>query len=117
MLNLACAHKIFVASQPSDMRKGFNGLSTYVQEVLKENPLSGAWFIFFSRRLDRVKILYWDEVGLCLWYKLLPNGVFRPPKISDECYKLNSHELNLLLSGIELTNPQRFSKVEAGLVN
>lgn len=111
MLNLTSVSKCFVASEPIDMRKGYIGLSSYIQESLALDPLSGAWFIFFGKRADRVKIFYWDEVGMCVWYKVLPKGLFRLPKVEAMSYQLSSHELNLLLSGIELTNCQRFSKV------
>jgi transposase len=115
MLNLNTVPNIFVASQVVDMRKGFVGLSNYIQDVLGKEPLSGSWFIFFGKRHDRIKIFYWDNIGFCLWYKLLPKGVFRPPKVTATCYSLSAHELNLLLAGIELTNSQRFTKVSAGL--
>lgn len=111
MLNLACAYNIVVASTAVDMRKGYVGLSHYITESLNEDPLSEAWFIFFGKRADRVKIFYWDGTGMCVWYKVLPEGIFRPPRIDAPSYQLSRHELNLLLSGIELTNAQRLSTV------
>ena len=116
MLNFSAAANIFVASSPVDMRKGHVGLSNYISEALKKDPLSGSWFIFFGKRSDRVKIFYWDEIGMCFWYKVLPEGIFRPPKINESCYRLTSHELNLLLAGIDLTNPQRLSTVSGKLL-
>jgi len=116
MLNLTTTPNIFVASHCVDMRKGHIGLSEYIQDIMGKKPLDKSWFVFFGKRFDRVKIFYWDEVGYCVWYKVLPEGIFRPPKIKASCYSLSGHELNLLLSGIELTNPQRLAKVEPGVI-
>ena len=66
MLSLSPATRIFVALEPLDMRKGFNGLSAWVQTVLKEEPTSGHWFVFLNRRRNRLKILTYDGSGLWL---------------------------------------------------
>ena len=116
MLNFSSAATIFVASSPVDMRKGHIGLSNYISNALKKDPLSGSWFIFFGKRSDRVKIFYWDDVGMCFWYKVLPEGIFRLPKVSESCYSVTSHELNLLLSGIDFTNAQRLSTVSTRML-
>lgn len=116
MLNMNGSQSFYVASEAVDMRKGFNGLSHYIESVMEKAALSQAWFIFFGKRYDRVKIFYRDDVGLCVWYKWLPEGRFRPPKAIAPCYSLSAHELTLLLSGVELTNAQRFSTLRPGLM-
>jgi transposase len=69
VLSLPSALRIFVAVEPADMRKGFDGLAQLVREVIAQDPLSGHLFVFRNRRRDRVKILYWDRDGLAIWMK------------------------------------------------
>lgn len=61
--------RILVATQPVDFRKGHDGLAALVQSVLKEDPFTGAVFVFRSRRMDRLKLLFWDGTGLVMAYK------------------------------------------------
>ena len=69
MLSLASTLRIFLAIEPADMRKGFDGLGQLVRDRIDQDPLSGHLFVFRNRRRDRIKILYWDRDGLALWYK------------------------------------------------
>jgi hypothetical protein len=71
MISLPPTVKIFLATQPADMRKSFDGLKALVEEFLDEDPLSGHLFVFRNRRGDRLKILYWDRDGLAIWYNKL----------------------------------------------
>jgi transposase len=66
---LTGAIRIFVCTKPADMRKSFDGLSGMVQEFLGQDPLSGHLFLFFNKRRDRAKILFWDRDGLLIIYK------------------------------------------------
>ena len=61
MLNLAHNTRIFMHVPPTDMRKSFDGLTGLVRSVFKADPLDGSWFLFFNRRRDRIKVLYWDR--------------------------------------------------------
>lgn len=107
MLSLPPSVQIYVASEPADMRKSFNGLTILVHDVLDQDPLSGHLFVFRNRRGDRVKILYWDRSGFCIWYKMLERGAFHLP-CSDEPYiEMSSAELALLLEGIDLAGARR----------
>jgi transposase len=117
MLNYPSTEEIYISAKHVDMRKSFDGLALYIQQGLDKNPLTGKWFVFFNRNYNKVKIFYWDSNGPCFWYKRLEQGVFRPPRIKDKVYTINSHELNLLLEGIDLTNKQRFGIVPVSTVN
>ena len=74
--------KIHLCTQPTDMRRGFDGLSGMVTTLLEKDPLSGHLFVFRNR--DKLKILYWDTDGLAIWYKLLAQGTFQFPTDGPE---------------------------------
>ena len=74
MLSFSGSLKVFVAIEPCDMRKGFNGLSALVTERLGEDPRAGALFVFSNRRHTRLKILCWDGTGLWVLTKRLEAG-------------------------------------------
>jgi transposase len=99
--------KVFISTAPTDMRKSFDGLAMLVQQELKKNVFKGELFVFFNRKRDRVKALYWDRNGYCIWAKRLEKGVFRLPKVQGNVIPMHSNELSLLLEGINLTNQQR----------
>lgn len=112
MLNLPPSVKVFIATGVIDMRKSIDGLSLLVKDVLSKDPFSGHLFVFCNRRGDKIKILYWDRNGFCLWYKRLERGVFRLPKVQSNVYMIAPNELNLLLEGVDLTDRKRLSAVE-----
>jgi transposase len=89
------------------MRRSFDGLAAMVREIVRQDPLSGHLFVFFNRRRDRVKILFWDRSGLALYYKRLEEGVFTLPVSSDPSVEVTSAELSLILEGIDLTRAHR----------
>ena len=99
----ACPVRIFLAIQPTDMRRGFDRLAEEARRVLEQDPLSGHLFIFRSRGGDRLKILYWDRDGFALWYKRLEEGVFRFPRVAQgqTCLEVKPSELAMLLEGID----------------
>jgi hypothetical protein len=78
VLSLASTLRIFLAVEPADMRKGFDGLSQLVRERIAQDPLSGHLYVFRNKRRDRVKILYWDKDGFALWYKKQASDCTRP---------------------------------------
>ena len=114
MLNVASHTRIFLAVEPTDLRKGFDGLFAMAENVIHEDPFSGHLFVFRNRRRDRLKILYWDRDGLAIWYKRLEQGGFQFPtdltvpadKRPTRC-EIRPEELAMLLSGIELAGAQR----------
>lgn len=101
--------RIYLCTTPADMRKGFDSLSALVRESLGHDPLSGHLFLFVGRGKDRIKILYWDKDGFCIWYKRLEEGTFRlpSPKKVGAGVELKASELAMLLAGIDLTSIKR----------
>jgi transposase len=105
MLSFSGSLKVFVAVEPCDMRKGFNGLFTAVTERLGEDPKGGALFVFCNRRHTRIKILYWDGTGLWVLTKRLEQGTFAWPKRTEpERTKLvlRPEALAMLTDGVDL---------------
>lgn len=111
MITLPPAVQVFVHLGPTDMRRSFDGLAAMVREIIQADPLSGHLFVFFNRRRDRVKILFWDRTGLCLWYKRLEQGVFTLPKTSEseqpQSVEMTWVDLSLILEGIDLAGANR----------
>jgi transposase len=92
---------------PTDMRKGFDGLSVLAQEALKLDPFSGSFFIFRGKRGDLVKVLYWDGQGFCLFAKRLEKGRFVWPLTKAGSVTLTPAQMSMLLEGIDWRAPQR----------
>jgi transposase len=67
---------VYLACGVTDMRKGIDGLMVLVQSSLRQKPASGSVFAFQGRRGDRIKLLFWDGQGFCLYYKVLEKGRF-----------------------------------------
>ena len=109
MLSLPLPVRIFLCTQPADMRRSFDGLAQMVREFLGADPLSGHLFVFRSKRGDRVKLLYWDSDGLAIWYKRLEEGSFRFPAAPTEGHGLEvrAADLAMLLDGVELASVKR----------
>lgn len=109
MLSIASQTRIFIALQATDMRKGFDGLCGLVSDTLKQDPLSGALFLFINRRRDRMKVLYWDGDGLAIWYRRLEQGTFQIPAANDQltAVEIRSDEFTMLLRGIDLSSVKR----------
>jgi transposase len=112
---LPAAVRVFVCTKPTDMRKGFDGLWGMVHEFLGQDPLSGHLFLFFNKRRDRVKILFWEPDGAVIFYKRLEAGTFEkldPASHADRIsgtagLELSATDLNLLLCGVEVTTAKR----------
>lgn len=111
MLSLSPATRIFVALEPLDLRRGFNGLSTWVQTVLQQEPTSGHWFVFMNKRRNRLKILTYDGSGLWLLTKRLEAGTFAAPPGEGQRASLRPEELTLLIHGIESTSRRPWHRV------
>jgi transposase len=112
MLSLASGVKIFVYTQATDMRKGFNGLSGIVRSEFQSDPTDGSLFIFINRRRDRMKLLHFDGGGFWLYYRLLEAGTFEDLKPKDDSCRLqiDATQLSMLLSGVSLVRSDRRRK-------
>jgi len=109
MLTWRRAVRIFVCVPPTDLRRGFDGLAATARTVTHQDPLSGHLFVFFNRRRDRAKILYWDTSGYCLWYKRLETGQFSlcGSASDQDSLEWDLPQLMLILEGIDLTDSRR----------
>jgi transposase len=95
------AVRVMVATKPVDFRKGAEGLAALVREEMKADPFSGAVYVFRAKRADRVKLVYWDGTGVCLFAKRLEDGKFRWPNVQDSVLRLSAAELAALLEGLD----------------
>jgi transposase len=105
MLSFTGAIKVFLAVEPCDLRKSFNGLHAVVTETLKENPRGGALFVFTNRRRTRLKILFFDGTGLWVCTKRLEEGSFSWPRsVEPDTTKisLTPEALSMLTDGVDL---------------
>jgi transposase len=110
MLTLPASVRIYVAAEPMDLRRGFDGLAAAARSVIGQDPLSGHLFVFMNRRRDRVKLLVWDRTGYLLLYKRLERGTFRmatQPRIGERHVELDAGELGLMLEGLDLRGARR----------
>jgi transposase len=109
MLSVPGQVKIFLCVAPADLRRSFDGLAAMVEHVLRQDPLSGHLFVFRNRRADRVKLLYWDRDGLCIWYKRLEAGTFRfpAPQAGQTSVTISAAEWAMLLDGVDLGSVRR----------
>ena len=123
MLTISRTTRVFLAIEPTDMRKGFDGLFALVENVIQEDPFSGHLFVFRNRRRDRLKLLWWDRDGLAIFYKRLERGGFQFPtdasvrkrnqKNGDtQRCEIRSDELAMLLEGIDLSSVKRRKRFE-----
>jgi transposase len=110
MLTLPPSTRVFVATQPADMRRGFDGLLALVRDFLGHaDPFAGHLFVFANRRGDRLKVLWWDRDGLAIFYKRLEQGRFAMPAAIDATrqIEMTAADLQLLLQGIDPTQVPR----------
>lgn len=110
MLSLPPSVRLYVATQPVDGRKGADSLMVIVRDVFRQDPLSGHLFVFFSKRRDRVRIVYWDRNGIAMWTKRLERGRFRPAFSADGRlvpHAIEAAELALIIEGIDLADARR----------
>lgn len=116
MLSIPASVRIFLAVEPCDMRKSYDGLQGVARERLREDPASGALFLFTNKRRNRLKILYWDGTGMWVMGKRPEKGCFSWPEgvqVADGKLQLSRRALALLLEGVELKDGHQKAWFEA----
>jgi transposase len=102
MLSFTASLKIYVAVEPCDMRKSFEGLSALTTTALNQDVRNGALFVFSNERRNRLKILYWDGTGIWVMAKRLEKGTFSWPEGEEKVIRLRSEALAMLTGGVDL---------------
>lgn len=101
MIGPTGAVRVMVATKPVDFRKGAEGLAALVRETMQCDPFDGAIYVFRAKRADRIKLVFWDGTGVCLFAKRLEDGEFRWPKIEDGAMRLSAAQFSALLEGLD----------------
>jgi transposase len=101
--------RIFLCATPIRMNYSFDTLMGLARSVFDQDPLSGHLFLFFNRDRNRVKILFWDSDGFCIWYKRLERGTFEFPRDAarEQGIELTPTQLSRILGGLDLKNGRR----------
>lgn len=109
MIHLPASVRVYLCLKPCDMRRSFDGLYALVRDHLGLNAMEGHLYVFAGRRRDRVKILYWDRDGFCIWAKRLEEGTYAIPSAEAGASRveMTPEELGALLSGIDLSAAAR----------
>ncbi len=98
MLTIPGNARLFICQTPVSMRKSFEGLSALVEQLFPNELLSGAFFIFLNRKKDHIKVLYWDQDGLAIWFKRVEKGSFAWKWGSGQ--QMDRRQFLMLLEGI-----------------
>ena len=112
MLTLPPSVKIWCATTPTDLRRGPDGLSGLVRSQFHADPLSGHLFVFFNRKADRLKILYWDRDAICVWYRRLERGRFHFPTADTASLELTPGQLQMIFDGVDVEHVRRYKRYQ-----
>ena len=110
MLTMPSSVRMYIAAQPTDLRKSFDGLSALVAGTFGQDPLCGHLFVFRNRRGDQIRILFWDRTGYAIVGKKLARGRFhlaREVAAGATHVEVEAAELSLMLEGIDLSGAER----------
>ena len=103
MTKLAELTEIYLYRDSVDFRKSINGLMLIVEDDMKCSPFDGGLFVFCNKARDKLKALYWDQTGFCLWYKRLEKDKFKwPRKSNTEIMTLTEQQWDWILSGLDI---------------
>jgi transposase len=109
VIGIGLGVRVVVAAQPVDLRRGHDGLITLVRTLWLDDPYSGTLFVFFGRRRDRVKVLYFSEGGFVVYYKRLEQGRFFCPKVPADASRIlmDAATLAMILAEIDASSATR----------
>ena len=99
MLSLPPTVRIYLAAQPTDLRKSFDSLAAVVREGLQGDPMSGDIFVFRNKAADRIKLLVWEEDGYALWYKRQASDYPHPGSFTGSCGLADNRARRFAASG------------------
>jgi transposase len=117
MLNHSDAVAVYLACGCTDLRKSIDGLAALVSQVFELDLFSNSLFVFCNRDRDKLKILVWDHNGFWLYYRRLERGHFRwPEQPGEQTRQISRRQLQWLLDGLPLTQPQAHRPVTARIV-
>ncbi len=108
MLSINPGTKIFLCREPTDMRKSYNGLIYAVQNHFDINPITGGYFVFINKNRNRMKIIFWDTGGFCLFCKRLEKGRFA--LTSGNNFEITHMDLSLIIEGIDVHSIKRLPR-------
>jgi len=117
MLTLPSCVRVYMAAEPTDMRRSFDRLASTVEGVFGFNVTEGHLFVFINRRGDQAKCLFWDRTGLCILHKRLEAGTYRRVRDAESGalhVEIEAVELSLMLEGIDIKNAKRKKRFRRG---
>lgn len=104
---------VYLHRDPVDFRKAINGLVLIIEQEMAMSAYADALFVFCNRSRDKLKVVYWDETGFCLWYKRLEQAKFAWPRRRDaSVIELSEEELHWLLRGFDISNMQPHQRLD-----
>jgi transposase len=117
MFALSSNNRFHLYSNPTDMRKSFDGLSGLVQNTLGCNPCNGNVFIFINKRRDKIKLLHWQGISFILYYKRLEKGTFELPLYDSTVgsITLDYAKLVMIIDGLSIQNIQKRKRYQANI--
>jgi transposase len=109
MTGFSLPDRIFLSTRVTDMRKSIDGLCGEALDYIGHNPVDGSLFVFYNRRRDKLKMLFWERDGYWVWYKRLEAGTFQMPLFDGAVTSvaLSGDDLHLILSGIDLASVKK----------
>lgn len=114
MLTLPPSVQLWACTTPVDLRKSFDGLAGAVEETMGQDAMSGQIFVFFNRRANQIRLLWWDRDGWMLLAKRLESGQFQPPWLGSSpvgrVWEMQAADLSLVLAGVDIRGARRLAR-------